>query len=64
MTKLSARLAKGEIVTLDGATSTEIQSRGVALDEVCWRVTSDPGLALCKSGTAISAHGLGFDRIW
>ncbi len=36
MTELSARLAQGEIIILDGAISSEIQRRGVALDRTSW----------------------------
>ena len=43
MNELSARLAEGEIVILDGAVSTELQSRGAVLDELSWasRATLD-----------------------
>jgi S-methylmethionine-dependent homocysteine/selenocysteine methylase len=36
MNELTARLAEGKVVILDGAVSTEIQSRGAALDELSW----------------------------
>ena len=36
MNDLSERLARREIVILDGAISTEIQRRGVALDAISW----------------------------
>ena len=36
MNDLSARLAKGDLIILDGAISTEIQRRGVALDKTSW----------------------------
>lgn len=43
MNELTARLAEGKVVILDGAISTEFQSRGVVLDEVSWasRATLD-----------------------
>ena len=36
MNELSARLAAGDLVILDGAISTEIQRRGVVLDKTSW----------------------------
>ena len=43
MNELSVRLAKGKLVILDGAISTELQSRGATLDALVWasRVTLD-----------------------
>jgi S-methylmethionine-dependent homocysteine/selenocysteine methylase len=43
MNELTARLAEGKVVILDGAISTEIQTRGVTLDELSWasRATLD-----------------------
>ena len=36
MTSLSERLKNDEIILLDGAVSTEIQKRGVAMDSDVW----------------------------
>jgi S-methylmethionine-dependent homocysteine/selenocysteine methylase len=36
MNDLSARLAQGDLIILDGAISTEIQRRGVVLDKTSW----------------------------
>ena len=33
---LSARLAAGEVVVIDGATGTELQARGVPMDDDAW----------------------------
>ncbi len=33
---LSARLANGEVVVIDGATGTELQARGVPMDDAAW----------------------------
>jgi S-methylmethionine-dependent homocysteine/selenocysteine methylase len=33
---LSARLDRGEVVVIDGATGTELQARGVPMDEAAW----------------------------
>jgi len=43
MSELTVRLIDGGVVVLDGAISTEIQSRGVALDKLSWasRATLD-----------------------
>lgn len=34
--RLSARLARGEVVVIDGGTGTELQARGVPMDESAW----------------------------
>jgi S-methylmethionine-dependent homocysteine/selenocysteine methylase len=36
MDELQRRLASGEVIVLDGGTSTEIQARGVPMDAVTW----------------------------
>jgi len=34
--RLSARLADGEVVVIDGATGTELEARGVPMDDAAW----------------------------
>src|SRR2546430_8584755 len=34
--QLNARLAAGEVVAIDGATGTELQARGVPMDDAAW----------------------------
>src|SRR5438132_1575648 len=36
MEELNRRLAAGEVVVIDGATGTELQARGVPMDEAAW----------------------------
>lgn len=36
MSKIEQRLAKGEVIVLDGAMGTELQRRGVPMDKVAW----------------------------
>jgi S-methylmethionine-dependent homocysteine/selenocysteine methylase len=43
--RLEERLARKEVIILDGGTGTELERRGVPMDEVAW------------SGAAIGAHG-------
>src|SRR5438132_13891527 len=33
---LNARLASGDVVVIDGATGTELQARGVPMDDAAW----------------------------
>ena len=35
-TELNARLARGEVVVIDGGTGTEIEARGVPMDDAAW----------------------------
>jgi len=37
---LKERIARGEVIILDGATGTELQRRGAPMDELCWSATA------------------------
>ena len=41
MTKLDERLARGDILILDGATGTEIERRGAPMDSQAWSATAN-----------------------
>lgn len=45
MVRLDDRLARGEVIVIDGATGTELEARGVPMNKVAW------------SGAAIFDHG-------
>ncbi len=69
MNELTARLTEGKVVILDGAISTELQSRGAVLDELSWasRATLDhPGIVrdmhadyICAGADVITANTYG-----
>ena len=56
MTELSARLAQGEIIILDGAISSEIQRRGVALDRNILGQPRDAGASRNRARDARRLH--------
>ncbi|MCP3959923.1 MAG: hypothetical protein GY719_18925 [bacterium] len=56
MDDLSARIAMGELILLDGATGTELERRGVPMDAAAWRTTI-AAVLLATSLTGACASG-------
>jgi S-methylmethionine-dependent homocysteine/selenocysteine methylase len=45
---IAAKLARGAVVVLDGATGTELQRRGVPMDDAAWCALATVSTASCS----------------